>query len=267
MRVSRKVAKKRKEAKATGSSHIFAPLREIFLEYPWPQAIGSSRLRTFPQAQQLAWAVRHTRSHLKPRSPALSALTPWHGRCLGEVLNENGHSVWTEDRPMAMTVEELSRRTNVSANTVRYYTRIGLLEPGRHPANGYRLYDHGDVTRLRFIVKAKWLGLSLSEIRRLIECSEQGESSCKLARRIIERRIVENRHRIDALRTLQLNMESALAIWEEAHELEPTGRSICYFIESIELGAVVEPGPYAANELPNGNSLFALDEPEFQAAD
>lgn len=168
---------------------------------------------------------------------------------------------------MAMTVDELSRRTSTTANTVRYYTRIGLLEPGRHPDNGYRLYDHTDVVRLRFIVKAKWLGFSLSEIRRLIQCANQGESSCKLARRIVERRIVENRHRIDALRTLQLNMESALATWEEAPDFEPSGRSICYFIESIEVGSVVEPGPYAANELPHSSSLLTLDEPEFQAAD
>ena len=38
-----------------------------------------------------------------------------------------------------MTVSELSRQGRVARHVVRYYSRIGLLSPARHPDNGYKL--------------------------------------------------------------------------------------------------------------------------------
>ncbi|MGB5037204.1 MAG: MerR family transcriptional regulator [Blastocatellia bacterium] len=134
---------------------------------------------------------------------------------------------------MPMTVEELSRRSGVAANTVRYYTRIELLRPQRHPSNGYRLFDEGDLRQLTFIVVAKQLGFSLAEIRRLIETAKKGAPTGKLARRIVERRVVEIRSQIDALRDLQSRMETALAMWDRMPERTPDGNSICSVIELV----------------------------------
>ena len=45
---------------------------------------------------------------------------------------------------MTMRVEDLSRRTGIAGNTIRYYTRIGLLRPRRQSSNGYRLFSEND---------------------------------------------------------------------------------------------------------------------------
>lgn len=63
-----------------------------------------------------------------------------------------------------MFVNEVAKSAEVSADAVRYYSRIGLLSPTRNPENSYREYTHQDVSRVRFIRKAKWLGFTLKDI-------------------------------------------------------------------------------------------------------
>lgn len=52
-----------------------------------------------------------------------------------------------------MTVNELARKLKVAPDTVRYYTRIGLLQPRKAAGNGYHHYSERDEERLRF---ASW---------------------------------------------------------------------------------------------------------------
>jgi MerR family Zn(II)-responsive transcriptional regulator of zntA len=75
---------------------------------------------------------------------------------------------------MALTVTQLARSAGIAPPTVRYYDRIGLLRPQARSDSGYRLYSPSDESRLRFIRRAKLLGLSLDEIRELLVAAEDG---------------------------------------------------------------------------------------------
>jgi DNA-binding transcriptional MerR regulator len=66
-------------------------------------------------------------------------------------------------------ISEVAERTGFSAATLRYYEDIGLVAPAARSKAGYRRYDDGAVGRLRFIARAKRLGLSLEEITGLAE--------------------------------------------------------------------------------------------------
>ena len=73
-----------------------------------------------------------------------------------------------------LRIGELGDRVGLSTATLRYYESLGLLgEPERSPS-GYRLYGTDDEERLRFIIRAKALDLSLDEIRSLLELWHQG---------------------------------------------------------------------------------------------
>ncbi len=134
-----------------------------------------------------------------------------------------------------LTVNEFAIRADAPAHVVRYYTRIGLLQPRAQRDNGYRLYDPKDAARLRFIRMAKQLGFTLKEIDAIISHASHGESPCADVRRIVQRHIDENRVRIEAMQKLQTRMESALARWEDMPDGVPDGHSVCHLIESLEV--------------------------------
>ncbi|HEB97715.1 MAG TPA: MerR family transcriptional regulator [Sedimenticola thiotaurini] len=132
-----------------------------------------------------------------------------------------------------MTVTELANRSGATPHAVRYYTRMGLLRAERNPNNGYRLYRDREVGWLRFIRQAKQLGYTLSEIREIMHDSDRGDSPCPRVRRILLRRIEENRRQLEELLALQRRMEQALEQWSQMPDGVPDGHSVCHLIESF----------------------------------
>lgn len=71
----------------------------------------------------------------------------------------------------SLTIGRIAQTVGVAIDTIRFYEREGLLpEPKRRPS-GYREYDQGAISRLRFIRRAKDLGFTLEEIRELLALS------------------------------------------------------------------------------------------------
>lgn len=133
-----------------------------------------------------------------------------------------------------MTVSEFSTHGGVPPHVVRYYSRIGLLNPARDPDNGYKLFSRSDIGRLHFIRRAQGLGYTLEEISEILETSKRGESPCARVRDLLRQRIEENRRKLRELAALQERMERALEIWEAIPDSEPRGESLCHLIESAE---------------------------------
>ena len=67
-----------------------------------------------------------------------------------------------------MRISELADRVGVPTSTVRYYERIGLLEPPARTVAGYRDYDEIEATRLLFVSRARKMGLSCEQITDLL---------------------------------------------------------------------------------------------------
>lgn len=132
-----------------------------------------------------------------------------------------------------MTANVLAKKTDVPIYTVRHYTKIGLLKPGRNPRNGYKVYKFSDATRLRFIIAAKNLGFTLGEISDILDEAKHENSPCPTVREIIRRRIEENEQKLRELKKLQTKMKSALKSWNEMEDAAPNGDSICHLIEFV----------------------------------
>ncbi|MBZ9558198.1 MULTISPECIES: MerR family transcriptional regulator [Modicisalibacter] len=130
-----------------------------------------------------------------------------------------------------MKVGELARTAGVTAETVRHYTREGLLRPQRDPGNGYQLFDQASLNRLRFIQRARTLGFSLKEIGEILDHADHGDSPCPMVRDLLATRLPEIRQRIVELERLAARMESALNNWSEMPDGAPDGHTICRLIE------------------------------------
>lgn len=133
-----------------------------------------------------------------------------------------------------MRVNELASKLGVTPNTVRYYTRIGLLNPEKNPYNGYKNYKDVEEKRLNFIIKARHLGFSVSEIQEIVDMSAHGDSPCCRVREIVKKRLKEALATIEEMQRLHQRMKHAVDTWEEMPDGEPTGDSICSLIETWE---------------------------------
>jgi len=134
-----------------------------------------------------------------------------------------------------MTVSELARRAGVTADTVRHYTRSGLLAPTRDKSNGYNCYSDSDLARLLFIRKARLLGFSLGDVSDILKESSHGHSPCPQVRKLMEQHLQENRRRLQDLEKLQARMEHAAALWANMPDGMPDGKAVCQLIEAIAL--------------------------------
>lgn len=66
------------------------------------------------------------------------------------------------------TSGELSRRTGVNIETIRYYERIGLMPPPPRTQGGHRAYTHDGLRTLVFIRRARELGFGIDDVRALL---------------------------------------------------------------------------------------------------
>ncbi len=73
-----------------------------------------------------------------------------------------------------LTIGELAGELQLNPKTIRYYEDIGLLPEPRRSESGYRLYFPYEIERLRLVKRAKLLGLSLAEIKEIVEYAIDG---------------------------------------------------------------------------------------------
>lgn len=78
------------------------------------------------------------------------------------------------------SIADLSREFDLTPRAIRYYEDQGLIAPAR--AGVQRIYGKRDRTRLKLTLRGKRLGLSLAEIRELIDMYDSAPESSQLAR-------------------------------------------------------------------------------------
>ncbi|MGF1687763.1 Zn(2+)-responsive transcriptional regulator [Photobacterium japonica] len=87
-------------------------------------------------------------------------------------------------------IGQLAKRCEVSSDTLRFYEKNGLLVPSGRSDSGYRLYSEDDLSRIRFILRAKAVGLSLEEIRELLDIQlEACQHSCAEVKAITQAKL------------------------------------------------------------------------------
>ena len=110
---------------------------------------------------------------------------------------------------MAVQIGQVSQRTGLSVDTIRFYEKQALVPAPRRSESGYRVYAEHDIDRLKFIGRAQRLGFSLQEIRELllVECTQEG--SCSHVSELISAKIVQVREKISELKRLELRLTKA----------------------------------------------------------
>ena len=109
------------------------------------------------------------------------------------------------------TISQVAKAAELPTTTVRYYERVGLVEPQDRSAGNYRLYSEESLRKLKFIRAAQAIGFTLDDVKALLSTPNSTASSCREVQSLIEDRLVEVGRRLKDLRHVQRILNSSLA--------------------------------------------------------
>ncbi|MGH1470976.1 MAG: MerR family transcriptional regulator [Cellvibrionaceae bacterium] len=133
-----------------------------------------------------------------------------------------------------MRVKQIADVAGVTLDTVRYYTKVGLLQPTKDAENGYKYYNEQDLTALKFAVRAKQIGFVLSDIHSICDMAREGESPCPKVREIMIENLQRTEKAFREMEQLRNRMREAVKHWDHMEDNCPTGNMICNLIEDWE---------------------------------
>lgn len=111
-----------------------------------------------------------------------------------------------------MKIGDLSKKSGCSIQTIRYYEKQHLFEPCYRTEGNYRVYDAASLSALRLIKQCRSLGLTIIEIKQLLDTKQNPEKSCTSVNNLIHQHMIGVTQRIAELKELKLILsEMALA--------------------------------------------------------
>lgn len=110
-----------------------------------------------------------------------------------------------------LSIGELSRRTGVNIETIRYFERIGTIATPSRTEGGHRVYGEEQVRALGFIRRARELGFTPEEVRGILGLGGPGSACCDEVREIAAHHLEQVRSKMADLahieRLLALTIE------------------------------------------------------------
>lgn len=85
-----------------------------------------------------------------------------------------------------MRIAEVSKKYDISADTLRYYERIGLLEHVRRNESGIRDYSEADCTRIQFIKCMRGANVSIEALIEYMQLFAEGDSTVAARKALLE---------------------------------------------------------------------------------
>lgn len=108
---------------------------------------------------------------------------------------------------MTLTISDAARASGVSAHTLRYYERAGLLDPVDRARSGHRRYAPEDLARIQFLTRLRSTGMPIRRVREYAELMRHGEDTVQARMALLDE------HR-DAVRSQLAEMERNLELIE-----------------------------------------------------
>ncbi|WP_242346809.1 MerR family transcriptional regulator [Anaeromyxobacter terrae] len=133
---------------------------------------------------------------------------------------------------------DLARATGNTVRTIRFYEEEGLLKPSVVSDGGHRRYTEDDLERLRLITDLRELGLSLCEIRSILELRTGCHSAAEFAIRfqsVLAGHLEQAQRRLERLRRVKRELLDALSTIQE--RLSSAGVEQCPCAVAEEAGA------------------------------
>ncbi len=116
-----------------------------------------------------------------------------------------------------LTIEQVADLSSLSAHTLRYYERVGLLDPVARAASGHRRYMAKDLAWLEFLTRLRTTGMPIRRMQEFAELRRRGEATISERRALLEahRQTVESH-----MDELQRNLDAITAKIQDYARME-----------------------------------------------
>jgi len=131
-----------------------------------------------------------------------------------------------------MRIGEAAAEAGLEATAIRFYEKQGVLPGPERTDSGYRDYSDEDVDLLRFVRRARNLGIPLDDVREIVELRTRGQVPCEVVRRAIAREATAIEFRIAELQVLRDEFMRLQLLAEEVADDWPSGRCVCHIVEA-----------------------------------
>lgn len=126
-----------------------------------------------------------------------------------------------------MHIGEVARSAGVRASAIRYYESQGIVRPAARGMNGYRFYREEAVHLLAFVKRAQSLGLTLIEIKSLLQLNCDDRGRCGYVKQLAKDHLREIDKTITELQALRRDLRALL----KRKARRPADNEICPLIE------------------------------------
>jgi DNA-binding transcriptional MerR regulator len=132
-----------------------------------------------------------------------------------------------------LSIQSVAQITGLSIYTLRYYEKIGLLNPVNRATNGHRRFTAEDLTWIKFLIRLRATGMPIEQMQHYAELLRQGDATREARRALLEQHrcavqshidelqghlaeIVKKIEHYDDLRQPQLSSESIVSLSSKA---------------------------------------------------
>lgn len=126
-------------------------------------------------------------------------------------------------------IGQVTAALGLSADTLRYYERIGLLPRVSRRGSGARVYGDEDLSRLRFIRRAQQMNFALAEIATLLKMRRSPQQARPGVRRLTEQKLAEIESRLKDLNVLRRELKLLISLCAG-------GKNGCPIIQRLDKG-------------------------------
>jgi DNA-binding transcriptional MerR regulator len=113
-----------------------------------------------------------------------------------------------------LTITQASAETRLSAHTLRYYERAGLVPKVGRTRAGHRAYTEEDLARIGLVDRLRASGMAVRTIREYVALVRRGDATLDARRRLVERHEKSVCDRIDELQEALRIVRAKLALYE-----------------------------------------------------
>lgn len=114
-----------------------------------------------------------------------------------------------------MTITEVSKRYDLSADTLRYYERIGLIPPVNRNKSGIRDFTEEDCKWVEFIKCMRGAGLSIEVLAEYVQLFQQGNSTIKARKQLLVEQRSQLIDRIEEMKETLNRLDAKIDGYEE----------------------------------------------------